>query len=215
MGLDPSHPALRETPRRTAEAFVRVLTGGYDESPADALGGGFPIGGPGSVLALDIPLFFMCPHHLLPAKGRAHVAFLPRARAPGLGRIARLVDVLGRRLVLQEDLTRDIARALVEHGGGTAAGAIVEAQHGCVAVEDFARRDTVFRTRAAVGPARAVASLDAEIGASLAAPWPTSVSARPTESTASRSPSPSAAPRAAPPKKPTASKRSRRSPSAG
>ena len=187
LGLDPAHPALEDTPRRTSEAFLEVLTVGYAEDPLTALGKGFPAKSSTPLLALDIPLLFTCPHHLMPARGRAHVALLPRERVPGLSRISRLIDVLGHRLVLQEDLTADIVEALQAGLGVAAAVAVVEARHTCVAIEDFARCETVFRTRARVGPAASCASLEAEIDASLRSPWPTSASEPTAAPRASRS----------------------------
>jgi GTP cyclohydrolase I len=207
LGLDPDHPALEETPRRTAEAFLGVLTGGYAEDPLAALGKGFPAKSRTPLVAIDVPLMFTCPHHLMPARGRAHVALLPRDRVPGLSRIARLVDVLGHRLVLQEDLTADIVEALQAGLGVLAAVAVVEARHTCVAIEDLARCETVFRTRARAGSAASCASLEAEIDASLRSPWPTSASEPTAAPRASRSRSRSAPAPAAPRRPRTGSSR--------
>lgn len=186
LGIDPNLPALAQTPARAAEAFLDVLTAGYAETPGQALGQGFPVAAPGPVLVTRIPTLFTCPHHLLPARAQVHLGFWAIDRAPGLSRITRMVDVLSHRLVLQEDLSQGLVDALVEGLGVEAAVAIVEAQHSCVAVEDFARHEVVFRTRAAHGPEALVTSLEQQIGASLAAPW-TSASAPPSESPASRS----------------------------
>lgn len=187
LGLDPEDPALAETPARTAGAFLDTLAGGYRTAPGEALGRGFPVSSTDPVVATGLPVLFLCPHHLMPARGRVHVAFVPKDRVPGLARIARLVDALAHRLVLQEDLGRWIVAALAEHLHVEAAIAIIEAQHTCVAIEDFARRDTLFRTRATHGSRKLVASLQAEIDASLASKWATSSSEPPTRKRASRS----------------------------
>ena len=179
LGFDVDDPALSTSSARVTEAYTEILTAGYATTPIEALGSGFPVEDPGPVSALSVPILFVCPHHLLPAQGRAHVAFLPRHRVPGLSRVTRLLDVLGRRLVLQEDLTRQVVDALVEGLDVVGAVCVIEARHGCVAVEDFARRDAVFRTRAAVGDAETIASLDAEIGANLDRTWSTSASEPP------------------------------------
>ena len=171
LGLDPDDAALADTPERTASAFLDVLAAGYATTPEKVLGRGFPVSSSDPVVATDLPVMFVCPHHLLPARGVVHLAFTPKARVPGLARIARMVDVLAHRLVLQEDLGRWIVEALVAQLDVKAAIAIIEAKHTCVAVEDFARRDTVFRTRAAHGSKKAVASLKNEIDASLRSAW--------------------------------------------
>jgi GTP cyclohydrolase I len=187
LGLDPDHPALAETPERTAGAYLDRLASGYRTSPADALGRGFPVSSQDPVVATRLPVMFLCPHHLMPAKGEVHLAFVPKDRVPGLARIARLVDALAHRLVLQEDLGRWIVEALAEHLEVRAAVAIVEARHTCVAVEDFARSETSFRTRATHGAQKLVASLEAQIDASLASAWATSASEPPTRKRGSRS----------------------------
>jgi GTP cyclohydrolase IA len=171
LGLDPKDAALADTPERTASAFLDVLAAGYATTPEKALGRGFPVSSPDPVVAVHLPLMFLCPHHLLPAHGVVHLAFTPKDRVPGLARLARMVDVLAHRLVLQEDLGRRIVEALADHLEVEAAVAIIEARHTCVAVEDFARRDTVFRTSAAHGSKSAVASLKNEIDASLRSAW--------------------------------------------
>ena len=174
LGFDPDDDALEVTAEKTAEAFDDALTSGYRETPAEALGKGFPVKSDGPVIATDIPLLFVCPHHLMPARGVVHLAFVPKERAPGLARITRLVDTLSRRLVLQEDLTDDLAGALYETLDAKASLVIVEAVHTCVALEDFARRDATFITRASRG--RNVASLEARIDARVRGSWATSAS---------------------------------------
>ncbi len=167
LGFDPAEPALATTPQRASEAFIEALTRGYAQDPADALGRGFPTNATGPVIATGIPLLFVCPHHLTVARGVAHLGFAPTGRAPGLSRITRMVDVLSRRLVLQEDLTQQLADTLFEALDASAAIAIVEARHGCVALEDFAQRDTRFVTRAERGDASAALSMAATIDARL------------------------------------------------
>lgn len=177
LGFAADDPALATTPERRSEALIEALTVGYETTPEEALGRGFPTSGDGPVVATDIPILFVCPHHLTVARGTAHVGFVPNERVPGLARVARLLDVLGRRLVLQEDLTDDIAEALFTSLDAKASVAIVEATHNCVAIDDLARRDTVFTTRASRGPDELVASMVELIrmdDGTLSPPWPTS-----------------------------------------
>ncbi len=211
LGFDPDDPALATSPARVTDAYSKVLTSGYDVKPVEALGSGFPIDNPNPVVAQDIPLLFVCPHHLMPAQGFVHIAFIPNERVPGLSRLTRLVDTLGRRLVLQEDLTQDIVDTLKEALDVKAALVRVHARHTCVALEDFARRDAVFVTRASVGPARLVSSLASQIDDRVAPFWSTSASEPPAEARASRSRSASAPKSSSAPKKHTASRRRRAS----
>lgn len=207
LGFDESDPALGTSPARVTEAFSRVLTSGYDTDPIEALGSGFPVANSNPVVAQNIPLLFVCPHHLMPAQGYVQIAFVPKARVPGLSRLTRLVDTLGRRLVLQEDLAQDIVDTLKAGLDVTAALVRIDARHTCVALEDFARRDAVFVTRASVGSARLVSSLASQIGDRVAPFWSTSASEPPVGAHTSRSAWPSPPASSSKPKKPTASRR--------
>ena len=151
LGFDPEDPALATTPRKTAEAFIEALTCGYDTEPHDVLGEGFPVSDTVPIVATDIPVLFMCPHHLMPARGIGRLAFVAAKSAPGLSRINRLFDVMSRRLVLQEDLTEQIADAFASRLNATSLIVEIEARHTCVALENFAHRDNRFVTRAQRG----------------------------------------------------------------
>ena len=75
------------------------------------------------VMVKDIELYSMCEHHLLPFIGRAHVAYIPNGKVIGLSKVARIVDVFARRLQIQEQLTTQMADALMgassfRRGGG-------------------------------------------------------------------------------------------------
>lgn len=172
LGVDTRDPTFATTPRTTARAYAEILLAGMREDPLAALGRGFPVGarGRGVVVAAHLPLLFVCPHHLMPARGEAHVAFLPNERVPGLSRIGRLVDALSRRLVLQEELAGDITEALVRGLSVRAAAVVLEAEHTCVAIEDHARREARFFTRSSVGPAELVARLDRDLDLAVRAP---------------------------------------------
>jgi GTP cyclohydrolase I len=65
------------------------------------------------VMVKDIELYSMCEHHLLPFIGRAHVAYIPDGKVIGLSKVARIVDLFARRLQIQEQLTTQIADALM------------------------------------------------------------------------------------------------------
>jgi GTP cyclohydrolase I len=93
----------------------------------------------------------MCPHHLLPSRGVAHVAYLPGARVVGFGQLARLVDCLAHRLVLEEDLARQVATALVEHLGARGAACVLDAEHLCLSVRGERRREARAHAQCFVG----------------------------------------------------------------
>jgi len=125
---------LAGTPGRVAEAWLKDLVDGYRTEPRDVLADGTPTRSRDLVSLTGIEFHSVCPHHLLPSRGVAHVGYLPGGKLVGFGQIVRLVDALAHRLVLQEDLARQVAQALVEHLGARGAGCVLEAEHLCLTV---------------------------------------------------------------------------------
>jgi GTP cyclohydrolase I len=82
------------------------------------------------VLLKDIPLYSLCEHHLLPFIGKVHVAYIPKGgRVTGLSRIARVVDILARRLQVQERLTTQIANVIMQKLKPLGVMVVIEAEH--------------------------------------------------------------------------------------
>ena len=117
-GLSLFDANLRSTPRRVVEAWASEFLDGYGKTAAEVLAERFPVGRKGErelVVVTQLHFRSMCPHHLLPYTGRAHVAYLPGKSVVGFGRLAALVDVFAHRLILQEELAQSVAKALVKH----------------------------------------------------------------------------------------------------
>ena len=125
---------LRETPRRVAESWREDLVDGYARDPALILADGLPSAGRDLVAVTGIDYHSVCPHHLLPSRGVAHVAYVPGGKVVGFGQLVRLVDALAHRLVLEEDLARDVADALMRHLGARGAACLLEAEQLCMTV---------------------------------------------------------------------------------
>lgn len=134
IGQNPDSGEFALTPERVADAYTEFFSGvGID--PLSLLGDSVPVGDDTGELVMvrDIQLRSVCEHHLLPFRGRAHVAYRPGDRVVGLGALARVVEVLAARPQLQERLGEQIADVL--ETGLKAKGVLVvlEASHGCVA----------------------------------------------------------------------------------
>ena len=137
LGLPPAVRGaadLEDTPRRVAEAWLEDLVDGYGKDPADILAESLPSEGRDLVAVTGIDFHSVCPHHLLPSRGVAHVGYVPGGKVVGFGQIVKLVDALAHRLVLEEDLARQIADALVQHLGARGAACLLEAEQLCMTV---------------------------------------------------------------------------------
>ncbi len=130
-GGDPDDPGLRDTPRRYLAAIAEMTSGRHLDL-GEILASQFPCAGCDVVEATGIRFSSVCPHHLLPVSGSVTIRYRPGGRVVGLSKLARLVDVLARRLVLQESLAADIADALMEHLAPQGVEVVVRARHGCV-----------------------------------------------------------------------------------
>jgi len=128
------HPDLEGTPARVAAAWADDLLDGYRQDPAAILAEAMPARGGDLVAVTGIDFHSMCPHHLLPSRGVAHVGYVPGRKVVGFGQIARLVDCLAHRLVLEEDLARQVAEAIVRHLGARGAACVLDAEQSCLSV---------------------------------------------------------------------------------
>ena len=137
---------LVETPRRVADAMADDLLAGYRDDPRAILQPMSARPGDGPVLLRGIRFTAICAHHLLPFRGVAHVGFTPAGRRVGLGGVARLVDVLARRLTLQETLTAAIADEVERALAPRAVLVAVEAEHLCLSVRGARKPGARFRT---------------------------------------------------------------------
>ncbi len=155
LGEDPEREGLARTPERV-EQSLKFLTQGYRENldqlfakarftePYDEM-----------VLVKDIDFFSLCEHHVIPFFGKAHVAYIPNGRILGLSKIPRLVDILSRRLQVQERLTTQIAEALETHLKPKGVAVVMEAQHLCTMMRGVQKQNTKMITSSMLGTFRA------------------------------------------------------------
>lgn len=154
LGHDPeNNPELAETPARVVEAFADELLAGYGRDvEALVTKDSSPAPGDGGLIAVrDVSVATVCPHHLMPAVGRANVIYRPGDRILGLGVVARLVDACARRLVLQETIGEDVVFALVEYAGARGALCEITLQHGCLSARGANQVDARVTTVARSG----------------------------------------------------------------
>lgn len=150
-GMAPDMPHMGRTAQRVRDLWQRRLLGGYDLDPAQALGEGFEDERSDLVIVRGIAVYGVCPHHLVPFRGVAHVAYLPGGRLHGFGRIARMVDAIGHRFTYQEWLTRDIAQALIRYGQAQGAACVIDAEQLCLLLGEDRRGDERVVTQSFAG----------------------------------------------------------------
>jgi GTP cyclohydrolase I len=132
VGEDPEREGLVKTPERVYKAY-KFMFGGYEQDPTAVLESAmFSSSNDEMVLIKDIELYSTCEHHLLPIIGRAHVAYIPDGKVVGLSKIPRVVDIFSRRMQIQEQLTEQIADAIMETVQPKGVAVVIQARHMCM-----------------------------------------------------------------------------------
>ena len=155
IGEDPDREGLRETPGRVARA-ARELYAGLDQDPADVLSTTFSIDHEELIIVRDIPMYSTCEHHLLPFHGVAHIGYIPAedGKVTGLSKLGRLVEVFARRPQVQEQITTQVADALVTHLGAQGVIVVIEAEHLCMSMRGVQKPGSRTITSAVRGQLR-------------------------------------------------------------
>lgn len=132
VGEDPSREGLLKTPERVRKAY-EFMYGGYKEDANEILNSAlFTSSNDEMVVIKDIELYSTCEHHLLPIIGRAHVAYIPDGKVVGLSKIPRVVNVFARRMQIQEQLTEQIADAIMQTIKPKGVAVVIQARHMCM-----------------------------------------------------------------------------------
>jgi len=154
LGEDINRDGLKDTPARAAKA-MQFLTRGYEQSLDDVVNGAiFESDNDEMVIVKDIELYSLCEHHILPFIGKCHVAYLPTGKVIGLSKIARIVDMFARRLQIQENMTKQIAEAIMQVTGASGVGVIVEARHMCMMMRGVEKQNSSMITSVMLGAFR-------------------------------------------------------------
>jgi len=163
-GLDVQDKDLEGTPERVARTWRAEFLSGYAMDPGRILAEvvtGEP--DPDAVMVSGLSFHAMCPHHLFPYRGRAHVLYVPDRKLVGFSRISDLVDCFTKRLTLQERATHQIAQALIDHLGARGAGCVLEAEQLCLVVPNEKHAGSRVVTSALLGEVRERGDLRARL----------------------------------------------------
>lgn len=142
-GDDPTREGLIDTPKRVVEAYEEFFEG-YTQDPKEILSRTFEEveGYDEMVLLKNMRLESHCEHHMVPIIGVAHVAYIPNKRVVGISKIARLVDVFGKRLQTQETMTAQIADTIEEVMQPKGVAVIIDAKHQCMTTRGVHKTET-------------------------------------------------------------------------
>ena len=154
LGEDPDRDGLVNTPLRVAKS-LEFLTKGYEQNPKKVLNDAlFDVKSDEMVIVKDIDFYSLCEHHMLPFFGKCHVAYLPGKKVIGLSKLPRLVDVYARRLQVQERMTHEIAKAIMDLIHPQGVGVVIEAQHLCMMMRGVEKQNSYAITSAMLGTFR-------------------------------------------------------------
>jgi len=145
LGANLDKKDIAATPQRVADMYQEILQG-QDLDASTALEVVLEQTHDEIILLKDIPLYSLCEHHLLPFVGKAHVAYIPDKRITGLSKIARVVDILSKRLQVQERLSTEIADVIMKKLKPKGVMVVIEAEHLCMSMRGVKKPGTLTTT---------------------------------------------------------------------
>ena len=149
IGEDVNREGLLETPDRIARMYEEIF-GGMVMDAAEPLKKRFHASNNEMVVEKDITFYSTCEHHMLPFYGKAHVAYIPNGEVVGISKLARTVEIYARRLQIQEQLTAQVADALMEQLKPKGVMVMMEAEHMCMTMRGIKKpgsRTVTYVTR--------------------------------------------------------------------
>ena len=150
IGEDPDREGLAETPDRIARMYEEIC-GGMNEDAAEHLKKTFTAENNEMVVEKDITFYSVCEHHFLPFYGKVHIGYIPDGKVVGLSKLARTVEVFARRAQIQEQLTEQIADAVMQSLQPKGVMVMIEAEHMCMTMRGVQKPGTQTMTYALKG----------------------------------------------------------------
>ena len=142
-GDDPEREGLLETPDRVVKAYKQFFAG-YSEDPEAILSKTFEEveGYDEMVIVREIRVESHCEHHIAPILGKAHVGYIPDKRVVGISKLARIVDVFGKRFQTQETMTAQIADTITKVLKPKGVAVVIDASHQCMTTRGIHKTDS-------------------------------------------------------------------------
>ena len=151
IGEDPNREGLLKTPQRVADAYAE-LTEGYRQTPRQVINGAvFKSEANNMIIAKDIEVYSLCEHHMLPFIGHCHIGYIAKNKVIGISKLARIVDLYARRLQIQERITAEIARAVMDCVGAEGVGVVMTCRHLCMMMRGVEKHRSLMTTSSVLG----------------------------------------------------------------
>lgn len=170
LGDNPDREGLLETPKRVAKMYQEVFEGMCytNDEIAEKFNKCFEDTTMGDLVIVDdIPIFSYCEHHMaLMYDMTVSVAYIPSGRVIGLSKIARIADMVGKRLQLQERIGSDIMEILQKVLGTESVAVIIKGKHSCMTARGI-KKPSVTKTCALGGEFRTNPDLRQELYSNL------------------------------------------------
>lgn len=154
-GDDPDREGLIETPDRVARAYQEFFAG-YHDDPEEILSKTFEEveGYDEVVIVRNIRVESHCEHHMVPIVGVAHVGYIPNKRVVGISKLARVVDIYGKRLQTQETMTALIADTIDRVLEPKGVAVVIDANHECMSTRGIHKTESSTITSRMLGSFR-------------------------------------------------------------
>ena len=154
-GDNPDREGLVETPKRVVRAYEQFFAG-YEMDPKEVLSKVFEEveGYDEMVIVKDIRVESHCEHHIVPILGKAHVGYLPNKRIVGISKLARVVDIFGKRLQTQEVMTAQIANVINEVLEPKGVAVVMNVKHQCMTTRGVHKPESSTITSTMLGAFR-------------------------------------------------------------
>ena len=162
-GDDPSREGLLDTPKRVIKAYDEFFAG-YKEDPVEVLSRTFEQveGYDEMVIVKGIRVESHCEHHMVPIIGVAHVGYIPNKKVVGISKLARMVDLFGKRLQTQETMTAQIADTIEKVLNPKGVAVVIDAAHMCMTTRGIHKTETSTVTSRMLGTFRKNANTRSE-----------------------------------------------------
>lgn len=146
-GDNPDREGLIDTPGRVTRAYEEFFEG-YKADPFKELARTFEEveGYQDMVMLRDINIESHCEHHMVPILGRAHIAYVPTKKVVGISKLARVIEIYGKRLQTQETMTAQIADTINAALDPQGVAILIEAKHQCMTTRGIKKPDVATIT---------------------------------------------------------------------